>query len=83
MSPVKKKMSIIKYEMMIVCTLISAFFIFYTFRLLYMTEGLTAIRTGGEGAYIGAVAFPVIAILFGFISWRLFKSMRKKEIDRS
>jgi hypothetical protein len=57
--------------------LISAFFIFYTIRLLYITKGLTVIRAGGEGTYIGAVAFPLIALLFGFISRRFFKSVKK------
>jgi hypothetical protein len=83
MTPMKKKTSIIKNVMMVVCGLISAFFIFYMIRLLYKTEGLTAIRAGGKGAYIGAVAFPVIAIVFGFISWRLFKSVHKKESDNA
>lgn len=71
--------SIILGCMMLICGLISAFFIFYTIRLLYMTRALTMIRAGGEGAYIGAVAFPALAALFGFVSWRLLKAARKNK----
>ena len=45
----------------IIFGLISAFFVFYTSRLLVVTKALTQTRAGGHGAYIGAVAFPVIA----------------------
>ena len=78
----KTETMIFKYVMMVICGLISAFFIFYTIRLLYMTQFLSSLRVGGKGAYIGAIAFPVIAILFGLVAWRLFKSMRKKESDK-
>ena len=54
--------------------LLSVFFVFYTARLLYVTHGLTAIRTGGQGAYVGAVVFPLLAILFGWGAWRLLRS---------
>jgi membrane protein implicated in regulation of membrane protease activity len=75
MSLNKNIRSIILHIMMFVCGLISAFFIFYTIRLLYITKGLTVIRVGGGGTYIGAVAFPILAIVFGFISWRLKKTV--------
>ena len=55
----------------IVLALLSLFFIFYTARLLYATRGLTAIRPGGQGAYVGAIVFPLLAILFGWGAWRL------------
>jgi len=55
-------------------SLVSCFFIFYTARLLYVTHWLTAIRDGGKGAYIGAVAFPLIALVFGIGAWRFFRS---------
>lgn len=42
--------------------LISAFFVFYEARLLAVTGFLTHLRSGGQGAYIGAVMFPLIAI---------------------
>jgi hypothetical protein len=57
----------------VVLALLSMFFLFYTARLLYVTQGLTAIRTGGQGAYVGAVVFPVLAILFGWGAWRLLR----------
>ena len=47
----------------IILALLSVFFVFYTARLLYVTHGLTAIRTGGQGAYVGAIGFPLLAIL--------------------
>ena len=43
----------------LVLALLSAFLVFYTARLLYVTRGLTTIRIGGQGAYIGAVVFPL------------------------
>ncbi|MDB4899330.1 MAG: hypothetical protein JWN53_1138 [Gemmatimonadetes bacterium] len=52
---------------------ISAFFIFYTIRLLVVTRALQATRPGGQGAYVGAVVFPLLAIGCGWVSWRCFK----------
>lgn len=52
---------------------LSAFFAFYTVRLLAVTGGLTHTRPGGGGAYIGAVVFPLLAAVFawaGVRSWR-------------
>jgi hypothetical protein len=60
----------------IVFALLSLFFIFYTARLLYVTHGLTAIRSGGEGAYVGALVFPLLAILFGWGAGRLLRSKK-------
>lgn len=57
----------------VVLALLSVFFLFYTARLFYVTRGLTAIRTGGQGAYVGAVVFPLLAILFGWSAWRLLR----------
>lgn len=53
--------------------LLSLFFVFYSVRLLYVTRGLTAIRAGSQGAYIGAVVFPLLAILFGWGARRLLR----------
>lgn len=53
--------------------LVSLFFLFYTLRLLIVTHGFQQIRPGGQGAYIGAVVFPLLAIAFGWASmacWR-------------
>ena len=52
---------------------LSAFFLFYTVRLLAVTGGLAHTRPGGGGAYIGAVVFPLLAAVFGWAgvrSWR-------------
>jgi hypothetical protein len=57
----------------VVLALLSVFFLFYAARLFYVTRGLTAIRTGGQGAYVGAVVFPLLAILFGWGAWRLLR----------
>lgn len=37
----------------ILLALVSAFFVFYTARLLYVTHGLRVTRAGGQGAYVG------------------------------
>jgi len=57
----------------VVLALLSVFFLFYTARLLYVTQGLTAIRAGGQGVYVGAVVFPLLGILFGLGAWRLLR----------
>jgi len=49
----------------------SAFFVFYTVRLLVVTRGLRAVRAGGHGAYAGAVVFPILALLLGWLGWRV------------
>jgi hypothetical protein len=69
---------IVLYLFGTVTGLISLFFIFYTVRLLYITRGLSAIKTGGQGALIGAIAFPLLAIGFGFIAWISIKSAAKR-----
>jgi hypothetical protein len=61
----------------IVLGLLCAFFLFYFIRLLFVTRGLTVIRTGGQGAYVGAVMFPVLAVLFGWGSYRCFRGIRR------
>ncbi len=53
--------------------LLSAFFVFYTARLLAVTGFLRHTRAGGQGAFIGAVVFPALAIAFGLAAracWR-------------
>ncbi len=49
---------------------LSAFFIFYTVRLLAVTGALTHTRPGGQGAYIGAIVFPLLAVVFGWAGVR-------------
>ena len=68
----------------IVAGLFSGFFIFYTIRLLVVTSGLQQIRAGGQGAYIGAVIFPILAIALGWASiraWRWAPRKRRAAID--
>ena len=57
--------------------LLSAFFVFYAVRLLYVTHGLQRIRTGGQGVYIGAIVFPVLALLLGWGAWRCVRALRR------
>jgi hypothetical protein len=54
----------------------SVFFIYYTVRLIYVNLAMSpdeaaAHRTGGM--LIGAIAFPLAAIIFGAISWFCFR----------
>jgi hypothetical protein len=49
---------------------LSAFFIFYTVRLLMVTGALAHTRPGGHGAYIGAIVFPVLAVGFAWAGRR-------------
>lgn len=63
----------------ILAALFSAFFVFYTIRLLVVTSGLQQVRAGGQGAYIGAVIFPILAIALGWASIRAWRwSPRKR-----
>jgi hypothetical protein len=47
---------------------LALFFVFYEVRLLYVTHILTQIRRGGQGTYVGAVVFPILALAFGLIA---------------
>ena len=62
----------------ILAGLFSAFFIFYTIRLLVVTSGLQQVRAGGQGAYIGAVIFPILAIALGWASIRAWRWVPRK-----
>lgn len=57
--------------------LASAFFVFYEARLLYVTNLLRTTRAGGQGAFIGAVVFPLLALLFGWGAWRCVQMLRR------
>ena len=65
----------------IVAAAVSAFFVFYTVRLLFVTEFLQRTRAGGGGAYVGAAVFPLLALLFG---WAAVRAWRRAgpELDR-
>jgi hypothetical protein len=56
---------------------VALFFVFYEIRLLAVTHFLTQIRRGGQGTYIGAVVFPALAIVFGWISSLSLRRARK------
>ena len=49
---------------------LSAFFIFYAVRLFVVTGGLLHTRAGGQGAYIGAIVFPLLALVFAWAGVR-------------
>jgi hypothetical protein len=50
-----------------------AFFVFYTVRLLVVSSFLQHTRVGGQGAYVGALVFPILALLFGWASVRCWR----------
>ena len=53
--------------------LVSAFFVFYTVRLLVVTGFLMHTRAGGQGAFIGVIVFPLIALGSGFACIKLWR----------
>jgi hypothetical protein len=53
--------------------LVSAFFVFYTVRLLVVTGFLQHTRAGGQGAYVGALVFPALAVAFAWASRRCWR----------
>ena len=57
----------------IALALVSAFFAFYTVRLLAVTHFLLATRAGGHGAYLGALVFPIVAIACAWASRRCWQ----------
>jgi hypothetical protein len=65
----------------IVAGLCSAFFIFYTIRLLAVTRFLTQLRPGGGGAWVGAVVFPALALLFAWAAIRLWRLPRSRPMS--
>ncbi len=69
---------VILYPVGLVCGLGSAFFVFYTARLLYVTRGLRAVRAGGGGAYVGAIVFPLLALGLGWLALRCVRLIRGK-----
>jgi len=76
-SPATTARAIAFYIGAFVLALLSAFFVFYTVRLLYVTRALIAIRAGGQGAYVGAIVFPLLALLLGWCAWRLLRAARR------
>jgi len=60
---------------------LSIFFVYYTARLIYINlAGVVSEKRGPRqgGMYIGAVAFPLAAIVFGWFSLRCFRLISGK-----
>jgi hypothetical protein len=57
----------------LVAAAVSAFFVFYTIRLLVVTGFLQRTRAGGGGAYVGAAVFPLLALCFGWVAVRAWR----------
>jgi len=64
----------------VIAGLCSAFFVFYTIRLVAVTRFLTQLRPGGGGAWVGAVVFPVLALLFAWAAFRLWRGPRSRSV---
>jgi hypothetical protein len=73
----KMTIAVLTIALGIFLAVLSAFFAFYTARLLYVTQGLRSIRVGGQGAYVGAVVFPLLALLCGWGAWRCLRASRR------
>jgi hypothetical protein len=52
---------------------LSAFFVFYTVRLFAITHFLQQTRAGGQGAYVGAIVFPLLAVVFAWAAVRCWR----------
>ena len=61
------------YTLSALFAFLSVFFVYYTGRLFYVTRGLQATRPGGQGAFVGALVFPALAIGCAWVSWRCLK----------
>jgi hypothetical protein len=55
-----------------------AFFAWYTARLLYINLTVPSVASHRQaGMYIGAVAFPLATLVFGWLSFQCFKKSRR------
>src|ERR1041385_422424 len=64
---VRFKETAVRQALPFVLACASAFFAFYTIRLLVVTSFLTRTRSGGGGAFVGAVTFPLLSLAFGCV----------------
>jgi len=56
---------------------LGVFFAYYTLRLLYINLAVPGVAEHRQaGMYIGAVAFPVAALVFGWLSLWCFRKLR-------
>jgi hypothetical protein len=65
------------YTLSALFAFLSVFFVYYAARLLYVTRGLQATRPGGQGAFVGAIVFPALAVGCAWVSWRCIKRARR------
>ncbi|MFL5605553.1 MAG: hypothetical protein ACJ8AD_03825 [Gemmatimonadaceae bacterium] len=65
------------YTLSALFALLCLFFLYYTLRLVYVTRALQATRPNGQGAFVGAVVFPALAIGCAWVSWRCTKRARR------
>jgi hypothetical protein len=72
----RSRLETLRQSFAIVAGLISAFFAFYTIRLFVVTGFLMRTRAGGGGAFIGAVAFPLLTVVFAWIAVRVWRGTR-------
>ncbi len=56
-----------------------AFFVYYTLRLAYVNLADAGVASHRQaGMYIGAVAFPLASLVFGYLSFRCGKVARSR-----
>jgi hypothetical protein len=65
------------YTLSALFAFLCVFFLYYTARLIYVTRGLQATRPTGQGAFIGAIVFPALAIGCAWVSWRCTKRAKR------
>jgi hypothetical protein len=71
----------VRQVLAVVAACVSAFFAFYTLRLLVVTRFLTHTRAGGGGAFIGAIVFPLLTLLFAWIALRVWRGAPRRWSD--
>jgi hypothetical protein len=55
------------------------FFAYYTLRLVYINLTVPGVATHRQaGMYIGFIAFPVAAAVFGWLSLRCLRAVRRR-----
>lgn len=62
----------------VVLALLCGFFAWYTVRLVYINLAVPAVAKHRQsGMFIGAVAFPVATLVFGWLSLRCIRAVRR------
>jgi hypothetical protein len=65
------------YTLGLLFAFLTVFFLYYTVRLITVTRGLQATRPGGQGAFVGAIVFPALALGCAWVSWRCVKRAKR------